>query len=264
MNYEKTGHLIAERRLERGLTQAQLAEKLGVSNRTISKWECGKGFPDVSLLEPLSSELELSLQALISGEAEAVQNEISVWSVVSFIYQQYRGKTRRFIRNVVGGTVFALLVGFFIFVVLDYNGAFLKDIETDVVATVFQDGVPIGETVVAIKGTQKTLGKGNDNFVGKFQVECLDRTTDKNLAARITWDSIGEGFHEIVFFMPGPFYVDTEIQRYLYISRDMKSFALELNDGRIIATNNALAELEEVTDWRYNISYKEFFFDNKN
>jgi len=74
---------------------------------------------------------------------------------------------------------------------------------------------------------------------------------------------VGEGFHEIVFFTHGPIYVDAGLQRYLYISRDMKSFALELNDGRIIATNSALAELEEATEWRYNISYTEFFFDNK-
>lgn len=263
MNYEKTGHLIAERRLERGLTQVQLAEKLGVSNRTVSKWECGKGFPDVSLLESLSNELDLSLEALISGEVEAAQNEASVWSVVNFVYQQCRGKIRRFIRNLVSGSAVALIAGFLLFAALDYHGAFLKDIEADVLATVFRDGVPIGETKVTIKGTLQTLGKSSDSFVGKFQIDCLERTVDENLSARITWDSVGEGFHEIVFFTHGPTYVDTGIQRYLYISRDMKSFALELSDGRIIATNYALAELEEATEWRYNISYTEFFFNNK-
>ena len=264
MNHEKTGHLIAERRLERGLTQVELAEKLSVSNRTVSKWECGKGFPDVSLLEPLSNELGLSLQALISGEADAAQNEASVWRAVNFVYQQYRGKTKRFIRNLVGGSIFALILGFFIFAVLDYSGAFLKTIQTDVVATVFKDGAAIGETLVTIEGTQKTLGKGHDSFVGRVQIDCIERTADENLSARITWDSVGEGFHEIEFFTPGPFYVETGIQRYLYISRDMNVFALELEDGRIIATDHALAAIEEATDWRYNISYTEFFFDHKN
>ena len=264
MNYEKTGHLIAERRLERGLTQVQLAEKLGVSNRTVSKWECGKGFPDVSLLEPLSNELDLSLEALISGDVETMQTSVSIWGIVSFVYQQYQGKTRRFIRNLVGGVILAAFVGFFIFAALDYRGAFLKDIDTEVVATVFKDGTPIGETLVTIEGTQKTWGKGHDNFVGTFQIDCLERTADENLSARITWDSVGEGFHEIVFFMPGPTYIDAGVQRYLYISRDMRTFALELEDGRIIATHNALAALEEATEWRYNISYTEYFFENKN
>ena len=127
----------------------------------------------------------------------------------------------------------------------------------------YQDGAVIAETSVFVKGTQKTFGKGKDNFVGKFQVECLDKTMDEHLMARITWDSIGEGFHDIVYFRSGPEYVETGIQRYLYISRDMRSFALELDDGRIIATSPALAALESSTAWRYDISYSEFFYNEK-
>jgi transcriptional regulator with XRE-family HTH domain len=51
MNNEKTGMLIAQIRKEKGLTQKQLADRIGVSNATISKWETAKGFPDISLIE---------------------------------------------------------------------------------------------------------------------------------------------------------------------------------------------------------------------
>ena len=53
MDQIKTGKFIAELRKERGLTQKQLAEKLGISDKTISKWERGNGMPEVSLMMPL-------------------------------------------------------------------------------------------------------------------------------------------------------------------------------------------------------------------
>ena len=68
MDQQKTGTLIAQRRKDLNLTQKQLAEKIGVSDRTISKWERGVGFPDVSLIEPLADALELTLPELFRGE----------------------------------------------------------------------------------------------------------------------------------------------------------------------------------------------------
>ena len=59
---------IAEVRKKRGFTQKQLAEKLEISDKTISKWECGKGFPEVSLVLPLCDELEITVNELLSGE----------------------------------------------------------------------------------------------------------------------------------------------------------------------------------------------------
>ena len=68
MNITKTGNLIKELRTEKGFTQKELAEKLNVSTAAVSKWENGKGFPDISILEKLSSELEISITELIKGE----------------------------------------------------------------------------------------------------------------------------------------------------------------------------------------------------
>ena len=68
MNQQKTGALIAQQRKDLNLTQKQLAEKIGVSDRAISKWERGAGFPDVSLIEPLADALGLTLPELFRGE----------------------------------------------------------------------------------------------------------------------------------------------------------------------------------------------------
>lgn len=68
MNNEKTGNLISQIRKEKGLTQMQLAQKLGVSNATISKWETAKGFPDISLIEPLAETLGISVSEILTGE----------------------------------------------------------------------------------------------------------------------------------------------------------------------------------------------------
>lgn len=68
MDQVKTGRFIAGERKKKGYTQKQLAKKLQISDKTISKWECGNGFPEVSLLLPLCSELDITVNELLSGE----------------------------------------------------------------------------------------------------------------------------------------------------------------------------------------------------
>ncbi len=69
MNYEKIGLFIKEKRKELNLTQKELASKLSITDKAISKWERGLGFPDVSLLEDLSTTLNISILELIKGES---------------------------------------------------------------------------------------------------------------------------------------------------------------------------------------------------
>ena len=63
-----TGAVIKKLREDKKLTQEELAEKLFVSSKAISKWETGKGFPDISLIEPLAKALDISVIELLSGE----------------------------------------------------------------------------------------------------------------------------------------------------------------------------------------------------
>lgn len=68
MDAGKTGAFIAQLRKEKGYTQKELAEKLNVSDKAISRWETGKGFPETTLLKPLSDELGVSISELLAGE----------------------------------------------------------------------------------------------------------------------------------------------------------------------------------------------------
>ena len=68
MDQEKIGRFIATCRKEQNLTQEQLAEKLGVSSKTVSRWENGNSFPDVSMLQPLCDLLNISVNELLLGE----------------------------------------------------------------------------------------------------------------------------------------------------------------------------------------------------
>ena len=68
MNQLTTGKFILKKRKEKNLTQEQLAEKLGVSNKTISKWETGKCMPDYSVIKNLCEELEITIAELMDGE----------------------------------------------------------------------------------------------------------------------------------------------------------------------------------------------------
>ena len=68
MNQEKIGKFIAECRRQRKMTQSELGEKLGVTEKSISNWENGRNMPDLSLFKPLCNELDISLNDLMSGE----------------------------------------------------------------------------------------------------------------------------------------------------------------------------------------------------
>ena len=68
MDQEKIGKFIAKLRKEKNMTQNELAESLGITDRAISKWENGRGMPDLSLLTPLCEILGVSINELLSGE----------------------------------------------------------------------------------------------------------------------------------------------------------------------------------------------------
>lgn len=74
MNYDKIGNFISIKRKEKGLTQKDLALKLGVTDKAVSKWERGLGCPDVSILEILSKELDVSILEILKGRI--IEDEI--------------------------------------------------------------------------------------------------------------------------------------------------------------------------------------------
>ena len=75
MNQSSIGKFISQKRKEQNMTQEQLAEKLGVSNKTVSKWECGKCMPDYSIVKPLCQELGITVSELMDGEDKGTHND---------------------------------------------------------------------------------------------------------------------------------------------------------------------------------------------
>lgn len=74
MNQIEIGRFIAQERKYKQYTQRQLSDVLGISDKTVSKWECGNGFPEVSLLLPLCNELDITVNELLSAKRLSADN----------------------------------------------------------------------------------------------------------------------------------------------------------------------------------------------
>lgn len=75
MNNVKVGQFISEKRKALGMTQQDLAEKLQITNKAVSKWETGDGMPDIQLLKPLSTELGVTVDEILNGEEKAKEEQ---------------------------------------------------------------------------------------------------------------------------------------------------------------------------------------------
>ena len=85
MNTYVTGSTVRQLREQRNLTQAELGERIGVSSKTVSKWETGKGLPDITLLQPLAEALGISVIELMNGE-QIINKNISANMLRSRFY----------------------------------------------------------------------------------------------------------------------------------------------------------------------------------
>lgn len=92
MNTEKVGRFIAEQRKKKELTQKQLADMLGVTDKAVSRWETGKGYPDIEILKALSEKLNVSINELLSGEI--IPQERIAESAEEHIVYAYRKEKR--------------------------------------------------------------------------------------------------------------------------------------------------------------------------
>lgn len=100
MDQKKIGRFIAENRKLKKMTQVELAEKLGVSDRSVSKWENGRCMPDLSLFEPLCEELGITINEFLSGEKikkEEYQEELekNIVNTIDYSQKQVDGQKRK-------------------------------------------------------------------------------------------------------------------------------------------------------------------------
>ncbi|HBI62205.1 MAG TPA: hypothetical protein DDY31_13500 [Lachnospiraceae bacterium] len=117
MEQEKIGKFIAAQRKEKQMTQRQLGEALGISDKAISKWECGKGLPDISIMVPLCELLEINVNELLSGEhlAEDAYSQKAEENMMHLILEtenqkkeNVRGNTFRMLAWIMGNLLLLL------------------------------------------------------------------------------------------------------------------------------------------------------------
>lgn len=120
MDAKVTGCFIAQLRKELGLTQKELAEKLEVTDKAISRWETGKGLPDTSLLKPLAEIFGVSVGELLSGKRmddSQIKSQADHIILESLGYEESQKKWKGILRYVFWGILVAL-GGFFFALVL--------------------------------------------------------------------------------------------------------------------------------------------------
>lgn len=163
LNQEKIGKFLSELRKEQGMTQQQLADTIGVSNKTISKWECGKGIPELSSILPLCQTLGINVNELLSGERlpEDGYSEKAEENMMNLIQETEinKRKSNNSI-SIIFVTVIAVFLGFCYSVITCMGvgkSLFFFDVPTMLVMAVV--------TILFLLGS-----KSADSFVQAFQI----------------------------------------------------------------------------------------------
>lgn len=238
MNREKTGELIAAARKERNMTQKELAQRLHVSDRAVSKWERGAGFPDVSLLEPLANALGLRVLDLLQGErAEAVDAEAAVAETLAAVREK-----RRQDRWETGKALLSLLPTLVVlWCVLGLFGMLRLPVQHTVTAGVYKAGEMVAVTDVQVKGwVVCNVLPWNLEYQGKLITPVFQKSEEMNYHVAIR--KTGSHAHKRIWRgnikqEDRPF-----IGNDFCLTASMRNFAFNLTDGRVLATSYGIYE----------------------
>ena len=185
------------------------------------------------MLEPLADALDLQVLDLLRGEEQ--EPELTVRRFLTQMARQARERTRRRWGQILGSLLLLALSGYVLFGILDYAGVFLRPVSLTVTAAVYTpEGEPAGETTVIIDGERRILGK--PSFVGRFAMDAVEATCREGATAQIRWDAMWDGAQDIHYYRAGSF-LSLGVERMLYITENMESFGLKLEDGTLIATD---------------------------
>ena len=148
MNQIKIGNYIQLKRKEKNMTQEQLSEKLCISNKTISKWECGKALPDYSIIEELCEVLEISTTELLSGEDNNNFNNQQMIEMLERIQKLENQK-----KTIIG--ILLIVMGLASFCISQtIDGSNFKDFISGLLL-----GLAIGEMLIGIYVSIRSLSK---------------------------------------------------------------------------------------------------------
>lgn len=159
MNQILIGKFISSERKRKGYTQKQLAEKLNISDKTVSKWETGNGFPEVSLLIPLCSELDITVNELLCGERVSEEDYIrkAEENMVNMIKEKEENR-KKMVSTVITGVISTVTFVTLLFVVCAY---------TDVIS------IPVKGLLIliacAIFGVGIVIAAEGDRRIGYFK-----------------------------------------------------------------------------------------------
>ena len=182
MDAAETGALIAQARKEKGLTQGQLAQRLHVSVQAVSKWERGRNFPDLALLEPLAEALDLTVSELLAGERGEPPQETAVREALRVGIQQLRRQVLRFRALLLcAGLVLAVFLCARGFLWVRDHTELLPQPVTTVTARPMSDQARL---------TAWTAAGGRLRIPGLFQVSLADQRTPYLLQWEL-WDHQG-------------------------------------------------------------------------
>jgi len=258
MDAKKTGAMIAQARHELNLTQKELASRLNVSDRAVSKWERGAGFPDVSLLEPLAAELGLTSAELLKGERSTGTENLNgvIRDAARLARKQLWAALRR---NAAAILIVLLLLWIFGTATRFWDRILTRTEEIDCVVTAgiyTAEGEKTGETQVEIVGeVSRRIGTEEWWYYGRFAVEGIRGSCIEDVRFSIAQDVDDYGnkyTQKILRFRAGEVAVDI-FKIGCYVAPSMQRFALMTEDGQIIATDDYLAELMALYPTMYHL-----------
>ena len=180
MNTEKTGKLIAKLRKEKHLTQAELADMLMVSDKAISRWETGRGFPDISNLESISETLGVTITELLNGEqlTEAItKDDIQAADTTLMTMVKSYVRTRNY-RSALLGFLSGLLV-LVVTVVHLTSPVYIKDYQDALTLDHLSDGRIVVATNSNVAGIEVEKVENPDTGQLQVFVSCYQTRWDQ-------------------------------------------------------------------------------------
>lgn len=179
MEQKKTGQFIAELRKEMGLTQKKLAEQLHITDKAVSKWECGNSLPDTSVMVDLCNVLGISVNELLSGErlSSVNYNRKAEENIMALIQENSKNLKKDKRRFIISAAVVILLAAYFIWFIDRSTASRLE-------ASYFLDFIAMNVDII-LPFIMLILAKQLKNFMNLFRYnihKCDD--SEKTAAAK--------------------------------------------------------------------------------
>ena len=170
MNQEQIGKFISELRKEKNMTQQELADKIGVTDRAISNWENGRRLPDLSLIKVVASELDISVAELLNGrklnKEELEELKITIDNLLEYNTIEEIKRIKK------SNSAFTVSFVFIVLAIIGNELNFISDIFNMKVASSYLLGFGVGIGLIALLNNysdlckqKNNLNKSNDNLV---------------------------------------------------------------------------------------------------